>query len=202
MENIKEIIASNLVALRKHNHITQAELAEKLNFSDKAISRWEKGEVVPDIETLNKISEVYDIKFEKLFDKNLVEELNKPQLEKKSWKRNKFIVTFLVEMLVCFLAIVGYVAIRLAFDKSLWQIFIWMLVVMSIVSLVFGWVWKKKIVKFASMSVLVWSLILAIYLQFISYNWWLLFIVGIPLQIAILLWAGFKKNKKEVGGKV
>lgn len=202
MENIKEIIADNLVALRKHKHLTQAELAEKLNFSDKAISRWEKGEVVPDVETLNKISEVYEIKFEKLFDKNLPEELNAPQVEKKSWKRNKFIITFLAEMLVCFLAVVGYVTVKIATDKSLWQIFIWMLVVMAIVSLVFGWVWKKKIVKFASMSVLLWTLILAIYLQFISYDWWLLFIIGIPVQVAILLWAGFKKNKKEVDVKV
>lgn len=201
MENIKEIIACNLVALRKYNHLTQAELAEKLNFSDKAISRWEKGEVVPDIETLNKISEVYDIKFEKLFDKNLPEQLNAPQPEKKSWKRNKLIITILAEMLVCFLAVVGYVTVKIAIDKSIWQIFIWMLVAMSIVSLVFAWVWKKKVVKFVSMSMLVWTLILAIYIQFISYDWWLLFIIGIPVQVAILLWAGFKKNKKEVGEK-
>lgn len=197
MENIREIIANNLIVLRKHNHLTQAELAEKLKFSDKAISRWEKGEVVPDVETLNKISEVYNIEFETLFDKNLIDKLNKPQ-EKKSWKRNKFIIVFLAELLVCFMAVVGYVTISLAFDLSVWQIFIWMLVAMSIVSLVFAWVWNKKIVKFTSMSMLVWSLILSLYIQFISYNWWLLFIIGIPLQLAILLWAGFIKNKKEV----
>lgn len=197
MENIKEIIAKNLVALRKFHHITQAELAEKLNFSDKAVSRWEKGEVVPDVETLNNISEVYGIQFEKLFDKDLVLDQTNTEPEKKSWKRNKFIISFLAEMLVCFLAVVGYVTVRLAFNVSCWQIFIWAVVAMSIVALVFSWVWNKRVIKFLSMSLLVWSLILAFYLQFIDKNWWLLFILGIPLQIAILLWACFKKNKKQ-----
>ena len=55
MENIKEIIAGNLVALRKSKRMTQQELAEKLNYSDKAVSRWEHAETLPDIETLCKI---------------------------------------------------------------------------------------------------------------------------------------------------
>lgn len=195
MENLREILSKNLVALRKHNHLTQAELAEKLNFSDKAVSRWEKGEVIPDVETLNKISEVYQIQFEKLFDKNLSLEENS-QPERKSWRRNKFIVSFLVEMLVCFLAVTGYVTLKLACNINCWQIFIWLIVAMAIVALVFSWVWNKKVVKFTSMSVLVWSVILAVYLQFIDYKWWLLFILGIPLQIAIILWAGMKKRKQ------
>lgn len=194
MENIKEIVAHNLVMLRKYHHLTQAELAEKLNFSDKAVSRWEKGEVVPDVETLNKISEVYEIPFAKLFEKDLALEENSVAQPKKSWKRNKFIITFLAEMLICFLSVVVFVSIKLARGESYWQIFIWMIVALSIVALVFSWVWKKKPIKFISMSVLVWSLILAFYLQFIDKNWWLLFILGIPLQIAILLWAGFKKK--------
>lgn len=194
MENIKEIVAHNLVMLRKYHHLTQAELAEKLNFSDKAVSRWEKGEVVPDVETLNKISEVYEIPFAKLFEKDLALEENSVAQPKKSWKRNKFIIAFLAEMLICFLSVVVFVSIKLACGESYWQIFIWMIVALAIVALVFSWVWKKKPIKFISMSVLVWSLILAFYLQFIDKNWWLLFILGIPLQIAILLWAGFKKK--------
>lgn len=198
MENIKEIISKNLVALRKFHHMTQAELAEKLNFSDKAVSRWEKGEVVPDVETLNKISEVYDIPFEKLFDKNLTLEEEKVP-EKKSKTRNKSITVLLSEMLVCFLVVVGYVVIKLTLDLSYWQIFIWGLVAMALISMVFAWVWNKKVIKFISMSVFVWSLILAFYLQFIDYDWWLLFIIGVPIQIAILLWAGWKRVRVKEG---
>ena len=55
MENIKETIAKNLVELRKSHKLTQSALAEKLNYSDKAISRWEHAETLPDIETLCKV---------------------------------------------------------------------------------------------------------------------------------------------------
>ena len=54
-ENVKEIIAANLVSLRKGSRLTQQQLAERLNYSDKAVSRWENAETLPDIETLCKI---------------------------------------------------------------------------------------------------------------------------------------------------
>ena len=57
-ENVKEIIAANLCALRKENKLTQQQLAEKLNHSDKAVSRWENAETLPDIETLCKICDI------------------------------------------------------------------------------------------------------------------------------------------------
>ena len=68
MENIKEIIASNLASLRKERKFTQQELASKLNYSDKAVSRWEHAETLPDIETLCKICEIYGVKFEYLLN--------------------------------------------------------------------------------------------------------------------------------------
>ena len=48
-KDVKPIIAENLTMLRKKKGITQAELAERLDYSDKAVSRWEHGETLPDI---------------------------------------------------------------------------------------------------------------------------------------------------------
>ena len=62
MENVKEIIAKNLLELRKQRRYTQQDLATKLNYSDKAISRWEHAETLPDIETLCKICDLYGVK--------------------------------------------------------------------------------------------------------------------------------------------
>ena len=67
MKDIKQIIADNLVSLRKQNKLTQNELAEKLNYSDNTISRWEKAEITPSVETLVQISEIYNIPLESLF---------------------------------------------------------------------------------------------------------------------------------------
>ena len=61
MENVKAIVSQNLLRLRKENNLTQAELARRINYSDKAISRWEAGEVVPDLETIYALSEVFDV---------------------------------------------------------------------------------------------------------------------------------------------
>ena len=68
-ENVKEIIAGNLASLRKASKLTQQQLAEKLNYSDKAVSRWENAETLPDIETLCRICDIYGVKFEYLLQK-------------------------------------------------------------------------------------------------------------------------------------
>ncbi len=61
MENVKAIVSQNILRLRKENNLTQAELARRINYSDKAISRWEAGEVVPDLETIYALSEIFDV---------------------------------------------------------------------------------------------------------------------------------------------
>ena len=60
-ENFKKLVAKNLSFYRKANKLTQLELAEKLNYSDKAISKWERGESLPDLYTLNVIAEFFGI---------------------------------------------------------------------------------------------------------------------------------------------
>jgi len=54
-------IGAFLRELRKENGITQEILAEKLNISDRTVSRWETGNNLPDINVLIKLSELYDI---------------------------------------------------------------------------------------------------------------------------------------------
>ena len=58
MKDVRQIIAENLIELRKVNKLTQLELAEKLNYSDKAISKWERGESLPDVEILCQIADL------------------------------------------------------------------------------------------------------------------------------------------------
>ena len=58
---VKETVKDNLVRLRREHKLTQLELSEKINYSDKAISRWETGEVTPDVETLEQLARLYDV---------------------------------------------------------------------------------------------------------------------------------------------
>ena len=60
-KDIKQIIAKNLANLRKNKKITQTELAEQFGYSDKAISKWENGDTLPDIQTLYQLCEFYNV---------------------------------------------------------------------------------------------------------------------------------------------
>ncbi len=57
-ERLKKNIAKNLSSLRKSAGLTQAELGEKLTYSDKSISKWERGDGLPDLLVLDKLAEL------------------------------------------------------------------------------------------------------------------------------------------------
>ena len=69
MKDVKPIIAENLAALRKSRGLTQAELAERLDYSDKAVSRWEHGDTLPDMNVLCDLCEFYGITLDYLVHK-------------------------------------------------------------------------------------------------------------------------------------
>ena len=71
-EEIKENFSQNLINLRKAKSLTQLQLAEKLNYSDKAISKWEVGSVLPDVETLSHIAEFFGLTVNDLIYKKKV----------------------------------------------------------------------------------------------------------------------------------
>ena len=60
-EKLKNLIGKNIAAYRKQAGLTQAGLAEKLNYSDKAVSKWERGESIPDVITLAQLAEQFEI---------------------------------------------------------------------------------------------------------------------------------------------
>lgn len=62
----RKSIGSFIAALRKANGFTQKELAEMLNVSDKAVSRWERDESAPDISLLPVIAEIFEITTDEL----------------------------------------------------------------------------------------------------------------------------------------
>lgn len=67
----REIISKNILTLRRKNKLTQAELADKLNYSDKAISKWERGESLPDAEMLYNIAELFNVDISYLFEEHV-----------------------------------------------------------------------------------------------------------------------------------
>lgn len=186
MENIKEIIAKNLTELRKSHKLTQSALAEKLNYSDKAISRWEHAETLPDIETLCRICDIYGVSFEYLLNKE-PSEVQYTKNRKENIGRH-ITICLIAICTVWLAAILFFSSVHALFGVYVWQFFIWAVPASVYVILVCNKIWwKSKICSIITSSLATWTLMLAIYLQAIEYNIWLLFIVTIPIQAIILL---------------
>ena len=193
MSEVKQIIGTNLTELRKKKHLTQAELAAKLNYSDKAISKWEHGDAVPSIENLLEICNFYGITLDQLVNENTKN--LKPKDEEKQNKVNKLVVTLLSFFTVWTLGTIVYVFLDLLLIKNEWLVFIWCVPVSSIVLIVFNGIWGKRKYSFFLVTVLIWSLITGIYLTFLikyNLNLWLLFTIGVPGTIITILWSRIK----------
>ena len=61
MDENKRIVADNITALRTAKKLTQSQLAEMLNYSDKSVSKWERGDSVPDVFVLKKIADIFGV---------------------------------------------------------------------------------------------------------------------------------------------
>lgn len=195
MKDINLVVGNNIKELRKIHKMTQADLAEKLNYSNKAVSRWESGEVIPDVVTLNNICEVFEIPISKIFEENI--QLEKVKKEYKFRMGNKMAISLLAVLGVWLIATVCYVYSRITFNDNLWQAFIWAVPISCIIGIVFNSIWGRKFFNFILISALVWSVLACVYLQFIQYNMWLLFLIGIPIQIGIILWFNIHRPPKK-----
>ncbi|MBO5928149.1 MAG: helix-turn-helix transcriptional regulator [Clostridia bacterium] len=180
MKTFREIIIDNLVTLRKKNNLTQIDLAKKLNYSDKAVSRWETGEVLPDVEVLKTLSEIYSVPFSYLFEEH-EKTKNKEEVKKETSK----IITCIVSICAVWTAVlVLYTLLDMFFEKQFWMVFIWAIPISCAVGLFYNKKWlKSKHLNLLLNSIAAWSLIASLYLQFLSYNLWQLFLIGIPIQV-------------------
>ena len=196
MENIKEIIAKNLVLLRKKNKLTQQALAEKLNYSDKAISRWEHAETLPDIETLCKICDIYGVSFEYLLQREQPEsDAENPFIKRDSELPVRISITLIALCSVWLIASLSYMYMNVLFEKNYWTLFIWAIPASMIVLWVCNRLWGNRLLGTIIVSLLTWTLILSIYLQNLTYNLWMLFIIGVPIQAIIILSSNVRKYR-------
>ena len=194
MENVKEIIAQNLVSLRKSRRMTQQELAEKLNYSDKAISRWEHAETLPDIETLCKVCEIYGVKFEYLLQKEQAPINKNPYVIRDDTSKKTAIVLIAI-LAVWLIALIAYVYSNWILEVNRWQLFIWAIPISSIIWQICNRLWGNKVLGRIISSITSWTIILGIYISMLPYNIWMIFIIGVPIQLIIILSSALKKNR-------
>ncbi|MCH5156541.1 MAG: helix-turn-helix domain-containing protein [Clostridiales bacterium] len=191
MEDMKQIIADNLVAYRKQAQMTQQELADKLNYSDKAVSKWERAEGIPDVLVLKALADLYGVTVNDF----LVEHTKRKRLRFKDFWAKRWLITLLSAGLVYFIATI--------------VVFVWLVVdpasaasvakytyltaapISLIVVLVFCCMWGKLWQRCVVASALIWTLCLLIHLALniiASEYTWMIYVVGAAMQLLVILW--------------
>jgi len=204
MKDLKKIIKNELIKYRKNAKLTQLELAEKLMYSDKNVSKWERGDAVPDVVILKQIADIYGVTVNDMLEETdeIAESIAEPKVKKekkKTFNKKQILITSLSVILVWLVAIVGYGIMAFTPIKdSAWMIFIVAIPASFIVLLVFTSIWCTNLLNALTVSFLIWSTAVAIHICVPVPEIWLIYIVAIPLQVLDVLWFTFRKVNKNL----
>lgn len=205
--DIQKIIASNITALRKNAGMTQAGLAEKIGYSDKSISKWERADGIPDVICLKAIADLFGV----TVDYMLTEEHPSPQSTDEApisendtapisadigYTTNHIAVSLLSVAGVWLLAFAVYIILRLCgipFGLS----FVVACPITAILLIVFNALWGNRRHTFWYVSLLVWSLLFLICYAARSHDIWLLMCIGFPATVVVWLSCRVRSPKKN-----
>ncbi len=200
--DIEKNIAQNIKELRQLSGLKQAELGEKISYSDKTISKWENGTSVPDITALMLLAETFGVTVDDLARPNACEKVQKQsQQAVKEETANDIAMLCLSVVTVFLIAVIIYVGLLITDRGTFWQVFVWAVPPSVLLAFRFNRShFNLKWLNCCLLSIFVWSLITAIYLQLLvfSYNVWPLFFVGIPLQAMIVIYSFFSKKRRSL----
>ena len=184
--NFKSIVAQNIFYLRTQNQLTQLELGEKLNYSDKAISKWERGDSVPDAYVLKRMSELFGVTVDYILTEHNEQER---KVDTKPARIAKAMLANVIMIGIATVALLVYIILAI-FHINYWQIFIYAVPAILIVGIVFSFILNNKVMGILSVSGLVWSILLVVYFALWSlrheYATWMILLLGIPIQLIVI----------------
>ena len=211
MENVNEInakIAKNLAHYRKQAGLTQAELAEKINYSDKSVSKWEQGNGVPDVYILMRLAKLYHVTVNDLIGENTSESVETYKQQRKGLHALIMLLSSGIIWLIATCVFVFFQLLKPGNDW--WLFFIYAVALNAILLIVYASVWKYRLLNFISVTSLIWGALVCLYLTARQISvaigndysaLWLVFFIGIPLQVLEVLWVFFRSLFKSQKAK-
>lgn len=195
MDELKSTIAKNLIALRTKAHLTQVQLAEMLNYSDKAVSKWERGEAVPDLRVLIRLSEIFGVSLDDIVKAENLEPRIQPK--KKVNGMHAFIVA-MSTVLVWFVAMGVFMIFFFipATDEYAYLVFVVAPLPTAIVWTVFSAKWGNRVTNALAVSAILMSCVLIFHIFVMSFSdfrkIYYLYIVAAVFEILIILWFSYR----------
>ena len=194
-EQLKSIVANNIATFRKTRGLTQAELAEKLNYSDKSISKWERAEGFPDIFTLKELADFFGVKVGDFF-------LEKPVIKRHRQIKKEILIPLLAIGMAWLIAAILFSILVIFFYSKVpnsWLVFIYTIVVNGIILTIFEAIYKHKLGVLLGETIIIWGVALSIFLTAICFSntngIWLVFVVCGVIQILAILFFLLRNDK-------
>ena len=203
-DHLKAVIAANISDLRRKHSMTQLDLAEKLNYTDKAISKWERGESIPDVLVLKNIADLFGVTVDYLLEEEHPAPAAEIEQEQEAAKKQQSVrtrgfVTGMSILLVWLVATVLFMIVDMAKEDATahWIIFVYAVPASMILWLVLNSIWFNRRRNYPIISMLMWSVLIGVFVtiwQMADYNAWLIFMLGIPGQAIIVMWSRLKQS--------
>lgn len=189
MEELKVVFASNLIRLRTEAGLTQVELAEKLNYSDKSVSKWERGEALPDVLVVKHIAEIFGVTVDFLLTTHDQWQPNPPKEQISTGT-----ITAIVMMGIATVAVLLFIIFWLM-GEFYWIIFAAAVPALLVTLLVLNNVWKRRRWNVLIVSLLVVSVLLLSYVALAPQHPWQLFLLAVPA--VVIVWLSFRIRRKR-----
>ena len=200
--NQQELLAKNLAYYRKASGLTQLELADKFNYSDKSVSKWERGEGFPDIFVLKSLADFYGITVDDFYQsEHKAVKVSQNKKRKQTYLKLLSIgINWLVTVLTFFL--LNTLLSRFAPDAPFesWLTFIYGTLTTGIILLVWEFIYHNRFLRMIAASIIIWTAALSLFLTFLvvmNLPLPLLFVVAIPLEVLEIIWYLFRRNRKR-----
>ena len=187
---IKEHFSKNIKDLRISRGLNQIQLGEKLHYSSKAISKWENGDVLPDVTTLNMIAEFFNITVDDLIStRNVVRKSNR--------KKNRVLITASSSFLSYFIAAIVFLILYLCEVPYAWRSFIVAIPCSLITYIVLSSLWFNKVARNIGIILLIWgaALVAMVFMNFDFF--WIILIIAFILSITAVIFFNIKFSSKD-----
>lgn len=201
LSELKLISASNIIKLRTGAGLTQAELGEKLNYSDKTISKWERGEAIPDAYVLTQMAEIFDVTVDYLLSSH--DAWESPEQQENRQEETGYSVNMIIAISVLgvwTMALTIFVLLWL-FDIILWETFVVALPVSILTYMVLICVFRRRRHLQFVIAAFVLSLFILLYFTLPMQKPWQLFLIAIPAEIIVFLSCNIRRRPRKKSEK-
>ena len=198
LEELKLVTAGNLINLRTGAGMTQAELGAKLNYSDKSISKWERGEAIPDAFVLTQMAELFGVSVDYILSSHDAwEPTVAPEDPRQDVVYSTSVITAIAVLGVWTLALTAFVTLWLAVDQLRWQIFVAAFPVSVLTWMVLMCVFKRTRHLKYMVALFVLSIFVCVYLLLLNRNPWQIFMIAVLAEVIVFLSFHVQKRPKK-----